>query len=252
MTIVRHIFKNMISLALALTCGVLLLLCAFLIDANLRDAALTAVFYSLQVTTYDFLVNGEIQNIFLLVAYLFRSIFISIIFVPLLITILIGEAVSAKSYVWYVCVTGRGEDLMILVKDFYESLTQFMDICKWLSLEPTLVQGRGGNVSVKSAGGLIIKSSGAKMADVNLYHGFCVCDILSSTLPKFVSDEDYSSYISASKKTGNHNPSMETGFHMSLPNRVVIHTHPIHLNALLCSKESETVIESINKLDKFF
>ena len=146
---------------------------------------------------------------------------------------------------WYVCVTGRGEDLMILVKDFYESLTQFMDICKWLSLEPTLVQGRGGNVSVKSAGGLIIKSSGAKMADVNLYHGFCVCDILSSTLPKFVSDEDYSSYISASKKTGNHNPSMETGFHMSLPNRVVIHTHPIHLNALLCSKESETVIESI-------
>ena len=96
----------MISLALALTCGVLLLLCAFLIDANLRDAALTAVFYSLQVTTYDFLVNGEIQNIFLLVVYLFRSIFISIIFVPLLITILIGEAVSAKSYVWYVCVTG--------------------------------------------------------------------------------------------------------------------------------------------------
>lgn len=106
MTIVGNILKSIISLAFALIAGVLLLLYAFLIDPNLRDAALTALVYSLEFTTYDFLVNGEVQNIFLLVAYLFRSVFISIIFAPLMITILIGEAVSARSYIWYAGVSG--------------------------------------------------------------------------------------------------------------------------------------------------
>ena len=81
MTLVGTILQNVIALALALICGVLMLLYAFVIDPNLRDAAFTALLYSLQFTTNNFLVNGEIQNIFLLVAYLFRSIFISIIFI---------------------------------------------------------------------------------------------------------------------------------------------------------------------------
>ena len=106
MTLVGTILQNIIALALALICGVLLLLYAFVIDSNLRDAAFTALIYSLQFTTNNFLVNGEIQNIFLLVAFLFRSIFISIIFAPLIIAILIGEAVSARSYVWYAGISG--------------------------------------------------------------------------------------------------------------------------------------------------
>jgi len=105
-TLVGTILQNAIALALALICGVLMLLYAFVIDPNLRDAAFTALLYSLQFTTNNFLVNGEIQNIFLLVAYLFRSIFISIIFAPLMIAILIGEAVSARSYVWYASISG--------------------------------------------------------------------------------------------------------------------------------------------------
>lgn len=106
MTLVGTILQNIIALALALICGVLLLLYAFVIDSNLRDAAFTALIYSLHFTTNDFLANGETQNIFLLVAYLFRSIFISIIFAPLIIAILIGEAVSARSYVWYAGISG--------------------------------------------------------------------------------------------------------------------------------------------------
>lgn len=106
MTLVGTILQNIIALALALICGVLLLLYAFVIDSNLRDAAFTALIYSLHFTTNDFLVNGETQNIFLLVAYLFRSIFISILFAPLIIAILIGEAVSARSYVWYAGISG--------------------------------------------------------------------------------------------------------------------------------------------------
>ena len=106
MLVLGNILKNIFSLALALIGGILLLLYAFLIDTNLRDAALAALLYSLQFSTYEFFENGEIQNIFLLVAYLFRSIFISIIFAPLMIAVLIGQAVSARSYVWYASVNG--------------------------------------------------------------------------------------------------------------------------------------------------
>jgi uridine kinase/ribulose-5-phosphate 4-epimerase/fuculose-1-phosphate aldolase len=147
----------------------------------------------------------------------------------------------------YFSVTGKGEAFMKLVKDFYESASQFLQICKWLGLDPSLVQERGGNVSVKSDGGMIIKSSGAKMGDINLYHGFCVCDINCQAITAFTDEIHYNTYINSSKKIGESRPSMETGFHISLPNKVVIHTHPVHLNALLCSIEGEGLLKTLFK-----
>lgn len=144
----------------------------------------------------------------------------------------------------HVNITGVATPLMSRVKDFYDSLNDFIGICKWLSLDPSLTQGRGGNVSIKTNGDLIIKSSGAKMGDINLYHGFCVCNN-QSYVPIFGDEDEYRAYIHSSKKFGTQNPSMETGFHMTMPERVVIHTHPIHLNAILCSKEARAIIKGL-------
>jgi len=144
----------------------------------------------------------------------------------------------------YINITGRGEDLMSQVKEFYDSMNDFVDICKWLSLDPSLTQGRGGNVSIKSRNGLIVKASGYNMADINLFHGFCVCNIPDS-IPLFNSELEYMQYINSTKRIGKTNPSMETGFHMSMADRVIAHTHPIHLNAILCSREAVTIVEEI-------
>ena len=144
----------------------------------------------------------------------------------------------------YVNMTNKGWDLMSKVKDFYDSLNEFMGICKSLSLDPSLTQGRGGNVSVKSKSGLIVKASGAKMADINLYHGFCVCGT-DGYMPMFSTEEEYNDYIGGSKKVGAGRPSMETGFHLTMKDRVIVHTHPIHLNALLCSKESRAILKGL-------
>jgi len=145
----------------------------------------------------------------------------------------------------YVNITDRGWDLMVKVKDFYDSLNEFMGMCKSLSLDPSLTQGRGGNVSIKSKSGLIIKASGAMMADINLYHGFCVCHHTDGCAPVFETEESYDDYVAMSKKSGTGRPSMEMGFHASMPDRVVIHTHPIHLNAILCSRESKAIIKGL-------
>ena len=144
----------------------------------------------------------------------------------------------------YVNITNKGWDLMSKVKDFYDSLNEFMGICKSLSLDPSLTQGRGGNVSVKSKSGLIVKASGAKMADINLHHGFCVCRT-DGYMPMFTTEEEYNDYIGGSKKVGVGRPSMETGFHVAMKDRVIVHTHPIHLNALLCSKEARAILKGL-------
>lgn len=145
----------------------------------------------------------------------------------------------------YVTITGKGSNLMTKVKDFHDSMGDFLNICKWLSLDPSLTQGRGGNVSVKSSSGMIIKASGFKMSDINLYHGYCVCSIDGNLMPVFWSDGDYSHFIQSSVTVGNHKPSMETGFHARSTSKVVIHTHPVHLNVLLCSREAKAMIRGL-------
>jgi uridine kinase/ribulose-5-phosphate 4-epimerase/fuculose-1-phosphate aldolase len=147
----------------------------------------------------------------------------------------------------YVNITDVGSELMSKVKDFYDSLNEFMGICKSLSLDPSLVQGRGGNVSIKSKSGLIIKASGSMMGDINLYHGFCVCHHSNGSVPSFDTDDEYNNYVTLSKKSGFGRPSMEMGFHDSIKERVIIHTHPIHLNVLLCSREGKPIINGLFK-----
>jgi len=144
----------------------------------------------------------------------------------------------------YVSISQRGTELLISLKEFYESLTEFLTACKWISMDPSLVQGKGGNISVKSESGMIVKSSGCKMSEVSIATGFCVCS-LPKRFPKFNCEQAYGEFLNASRKSGVGNPSMETGFHASNANRVVIHTHPIHLNAILCSEQAEEIVESL-------
>ena len=146
----------------------------------------------------------------------------------------------------YVCVTSRGSKLIHSVKQFYDSLVDFTDVCKWLSLEPSLVQGRGGNVSVKWDGGLIVTSSGSMMSDVTMSSGYCVCDIVDRCT-EYTDEKSYTNKIASRVRYGSGRPSMETGFHANKKHRVVVHTHPIHVNAILCSMEVEKVIASIFK-----
>ena len=150
---------------------------------------------------------------------------------------------NSRVFLEYVSITGIGEALMQHVKSFYEAMSEFMLLCKWLSLDPSLVQGKGGNISVKTKEGMIVKASGATMGDVNLYHGFSVCDI--GEFPVLSTEKEYVGFIQSLVKSGSARPSMETGFHAMLPHKTVVHTHPVHLNAILCSMESKTIIDQL-------
>jgi rhamnose utilization protein RhaD (predicted bifunctional aldolase and dehydrogenase) len=125
-------------------------------------------------------------------------------------------------------------------------MMNFIDVCKWLSMDSSLVQGRGGNVSVKFDTGMVVTSSGSMMGEVSMNRGYCVCD----TIPSCNTYADESSYMQSilqKKKHGYGIPSMETGFHANIKNKIVVHTHPIHVNAILCSLEARETIASLFK-----
>lgn len=138
-----------------------------------------------------------------------------------------------------------GDEFMSRLKDFYDSTFDFLWTCRSLSMEPHLVQGRGGNVSVKSDNGeMIITRSGCRMEDVSLGNDYCVCR-MGEGFPSFSSEGDYLSFVQSLVISGAGRPSMESGFHAVIPHRVVAHTHPIHLNAVLCSTESRRIVHEL-------
>lgn len=131
-----------------------------------------------------------------------------------------------------------------LLEETFEAFNDFLSITKELSSDISLTYGSGGNFSVKIKGqdSFFIKASGSNITDVNTHNGFVKCDRASIK----IADNEiiYNNFLQKSVQQGFGRPSMETGFHASLKSRVVIHSHPIYLNAILCSKESKEIIST--------
>jgi len=119
------------------------------------------------------------------------------------------------------------------VVDFYLDFELFIKFSKEIGQNEELVQGTGGNLSCKTKHGLLIKSSGANLKNIGEDGGFSLYSQDGRTL------------------SGDLKPSMEKGFHLKLPWKYVVHTHPIYLNAILCSKTPFGILESIFSKKEF-
>lgn len=90
-----------------------------------------------------------------------------------------------------------------------------------------LIQGGGGNASLKHNGDLIVKSSGTWMSDALESDIFVTLDL--GRVRDLIDDgvEDYSS--AASVGIASHKrPSIETALHAIMPHQVVIHAHAVN------------------------
>ena len=132
----------------------------------------------------------------------------------------------------YKVVNEFNEHLFKKVKQFYDLHKSFLMTCRSLCFEYELIQGAGGNLSFKFDDKIIITSSGHTMSDISILNGYSVCDL--NGIP-----------INEQQKR----PSMEIGFHLKLDESVVLHTHPIYLNTILCSQDSQEILNDV--LDKF-
>ena len=137
----------------------------------------------------------------------------------------------------------NNNQIIIDLVKMYKQLQEFFHLSKLLSTEISLTQSTGGNISIKKDNKIIIKSSGHSMFNINMTKGFSICKY-ENQIPLFNSEKEYDEFID-DIKINNSKPSMEIGFHLHLNKNVVVHTHPIYLNTILCSIESKELISKL-------
>ncbi len=103
-----------------------------------------------------------------------------------------------------------------------QALQDLIEISKSVAQHPRLVQGGGGNCSVKSGGKRWVKASGCFLEDVSEKKGFAIVDAVSGAPLDETSGK----------------ASMETPLH-TLLGSFVIHTHPVAIAAFTSSTESQ-------------
>jgi ribulose-5-phosphate 4-epimerase/fuculose-1-phosphate aldolase len=117
--------------------------------------------------------------------------------------------------------------------------------------DPRMVQGGGGNVSVKAGELMFVKASGWTFLSLCNPDGFAVMRyapvaalFTRSRNGRKPSDEDYTGVLAANLEKGSPAPSIESAMHAML-GAVVCHTHPTALLRVLCRRGARGRITGI-------
>lgn len=113
------------------------------------------------------------------------------------------------------------------IKKLYNLLEQFITISGKISENEYLSQNKGGNLSFKYEDTIIITESGSSFDKINYFEGFGFYDKQGKSI-----------------FPGQNRPSMEVGCHLKL-GKCCLHTHPLHVLAILCSQQSEEIIKEL-------
>lgn len=146
------------------------------------------------------------------------------------------------------------------------TLSDYYNEMHWLvsnyADRPDVVQGAGGNVSVKiDKDVLLVKASGREFGEVG-NQGNGLVPVFYQNLKKYLACDkpqhvDESMHLSVvrsntGKGVGIERPSMEVWFH-TLLDTYVLHTHSVYVNVLACSQEGSELFRTImEKNDKSF
>lgn len=140
---------------------------------------------------------------------------------------------------------------------YTEQLKDLVEISQAAGKSPDLVQGGGGNTSVKLDENLMaVKASGYKLKDITTTDGFVVVNY--KNIKEYHEQVDLSKDIDYEKESGEFvrsnivpmeglkplRPSVEAGFHSVLLKHV-IHTHPVYSNIICCSENGRELVEEI-------
>jgi NAD(P)-dependent dehydrogenase (short-subunit alcohol dehydrogenase family)/rhamnose utilization protein RhaD (predicted bifunctional aldolase and dehydrogenase) len=136
-------------------------------------------------------------------------------------------------------------------------LVELLEISHAVGSDADLVQGGGGNTSVKSRDGkaMFIKTSGSQLNEMDEARGWVEMDLglargilAREDLPALNAAEREAEVLRwlqrAVRKPQGARPSVETSLHAML-DRVVIHTHPVGLNAFLSTRDSRKTFEDL-------
>lgn len=123
----------------------------------------------------------------------------------------------------------------------FENEEKLVSLCLELSRDSLLVQGAGGNFSVKEEDTLWIKASGTWLSDAGSEQIFL--PISYQEVKKLVERQDFQALPTATNDS-TLRPSIETWLHAIMPQKFVIHLHALDVLALLIHKESQSELKA--------
>ena len=146
-----------------------------------------------------------------------------------------------------------------------KTLSQLIRISKAVGKDTSLIQGGGGNTSVKTKDGkhMYIKASGTALKDMNEQNGWRrlqLASVLSIIKDKSITQLDICARETEvvnqlllacdDKVTTDARPSVETHLHAFL-DKCVIHLHPVAVLAYACAKNGRAELEKLFKKESF-
>jgi len=132
-------------------------------------------------------------------------------------------------------------------------LTKLIEISQYYGTNPQYIIAGGGNTSYKNNEYIWVKASGTSLSNID-ENGF-VC--LSRSILKQIKDKTYSNNSAEREEQVKFDlnqaivapkhlrPSVETSMHDIIDYSYIVHTHPTYANALLCSKNAESLTYEI-------
>ena len=118
-------------------------------------------------------------------------------------------------------------ELINKIKSLYQLIEDFVFVSHKVSQNPYLTQNKGGNMSFKFGESIAITESGSSFSEINYFQGFGFYKLSQESVFE-----------------GQRNPSMEIGCHLKL-GTCVLHTHPLHVMAILCSEECDSILNEL-------
>lgn len=115
-------------------------------------------------------------------------------------------------------------------------LNKLIELSVKLGEDPMLVQGAGGNTSIKDGSSLWIKASGKKLADAKKENIFVELNLQAVQSLSFKNEEEGFADCLIDRNS-NLKPSIETSIHAVMPQKVVLHVHSIRTISWSCRSD---------------
>jgi len=120
--------------------------------------------------------------------------------------------------------------------------TELIELSARIGNDPMLVQGAGGNTSIKQEDWLWVKASGKWLAHAGREEIFV--PLRHRRVIEAIERGEAEDLAPALARESHLRPSIETTLHALMPHPVVIHVHSVHALACLVRKDGETLLAS--------
>lgn len=111
-----------------------------------------------------------------------------------------------------------------------------------IGADALLIQGPGGNTSIKEGGVMWIKASGTKLADALTRDVFVPCDLAAMRAAMTAGEARADQPAEFALQKGGLRPSIETSLHAVFPQRVVVHVHCVNTLAFAIRPDAKAAL----------